>query len=172
LTYFEMLKKFKQKIYTYVFTYYVCTKLFYEKPTCHLAYVKKTNFDAKKKILYHTCFIFFTPRAVSFFRKTFTNAYGLWRCICEIFCLNFLTLRNIIFWHREHMHMGAELNFRSSCFCAFLTASLSISLLTFTKILDPRISITLIPIYSIYKPDIYKGFWKQIDTSLIFFLSF
>jgi hypothetical protein len=52
------------------------------------------------------------PRAMSFFRKTFTNAYGLLRCICEIFRLNFLTLRNIIFWHREHMHMGAELNFR------------------------------------------------------------
>jgi hypothetical protein len=24
----------------------------------------------------------------------------------------FLTPKNIIFWHREHMHMGAELNFR------------------------------------------------------------
>jgi hypothetical protein len=45
----------------YVFTCYVCTKSFYEKLTCHLAYVKKTNFDAKKKILYHTCFVFFTP---------------------------------------------------------------------------------------------------------------
>jgi hypothetical protein len=54
------------------------------------------------------------PRAMSFFRKTFTNTYGLWRCTCEIFRFNFLTLRNIIFWHREHMHMGAELNFRFS----------------------------------------------------------
>jgi hypothetical protein len=49
------------------------------------------------------------PRAMSFFHKTFTNTYGLWRCTCEIFRLNFLTLKNIIFWHREHMHMGAEL---------------------------------------------------------------
>jgi hypothetical protein len=56
-----MLKKFKWKIHTYVFTCCVCTKSFYEKPTCHLTYVKKTNFDAKKKTLYYTCFVFFTP---------------------------------------------------------------------------------------------------------------
>jgi hypothetical protein len=56
-----MLKKFKRKIHTYVFTCCVCTKSFYEKTTCHLAYVKKLNFDAKKKTLYHTCFVFFTP---------------------------------------------------------------------------------------------------------------
>jgi hypothetical protein len=48
------------------------------------------------------------PRAMLFFCKTFTNAYGLWRCTCEIFRLNFLTLRNIIFWHREHMQSRIE----------------------------------------------------------------
>jgi hypothetical protein len=82
-----MLKKFKQKIHTYIFTCCVCTKSFYEKPTCHLAYVKKINFDAKKKTLYHICFVFLhRPRAMSFFCKTFTNAYGLWTCTCEILC--------------------------------------------------------------------------------------
>jgi hypothetical protein len=62
----------------YVFTCYVCTKSFYEKPTCHLAYVKKTNFDAKKKhcIIYVLSFLH-RPRAMLFFCKTFTNAYGL-----------------------------------------------------------------------------------------------
>jgi hypothetical protein len=42
----------------YVFTCCVCTKSFHEKSTCRLAYVKWTNFGAKNKIFYGTCFVF------------------------------------------------------------------------------------------------------------------
>jgi hypothetical protein len=66
-----MLKKFKQKIRTYAFTCCVCTKWFHKKLTCRLAYVRKTNFGAKNKTFYGTCFVFLhRSRAMSFFCET------------------------------------------------------------------------------------------------------
>jgi hypothetical protein len=51
----------------------------------------------RRHCIIHVLSFLYRPGAMSFFRKTFTNTYGLWRCTCEIFRLNFLTLRNIIF---------------------------------------------------------------------------
>jgi ribosomal protein S21 len=70
LTYFEMLKKFKRKIHTYVLTCCMCTKSFYEKPTYHLVYVKKTNFDGKKRHCITHVLSFYTDHVqYNFFAK-------------------------------------------------------------------------------------------------------
>jgi hypothetical protein len=65
----------------------------------------------KQEILWYMFCLFTLITCNIVFSRNFTNTYELWRCICEIFHLNFLTLRNIFFLHRKHMHMGAELNF-------------------------------------------------------------
>jgi hypothetical protein len=55
----------------YIFTCYVCTKLFHEKPTCHLAYVKKKKFGAKNKTFYDIYFVFLhRSLEMPFFRRT------------------------------------------------------------------------------------------------------
>jgi hypothetical protein len=135
-----MLKKFKRKIHKYVSPYCVCTKSFHEKSTYRLAYVRKINFGAKNKIFYGTCFVFFTPTMCNvIFSRNFTNAYGLWRCTCEIFRFNFLKLRNIIFWHREHMHIGAELNSDKEYLILWATQKQQIWISLWTvHILDPQ----------------------------------
>jgi hypothetical protein len=56
---FEILKKSKQIFFTYVFTYYVCTKSLHEKTTYRLAYVKKIKFGAKIR--------YFTIHVLSFY---------------------------------------------------------------------------------------------------------
>jgi hypothetical protein len=51
----------------------VCTKSFHETSTRRLAYIKKTNFDAKKQdILWYNVLSFLhRPCVMLFFRKTF-----------------------------------------------------------------------------------------------------
>jgi hypothetical protein len=69
-----------------------------------------------------TCFVFFTPIMCNiFFSQNFTNVYGLWRCIYEIFRLNFLILQNMFFSQNMFFFsigsicFGAELNFQFLC---------------------------------------------------------
>ena len=38
----------------------------------------------------------------------------------EIFCHYFLTFQNVFFKYKEHMHMGAELNFRNTSTIVFV----------------------------------------------------
>jgi hypothetical protein len=71
----------------------VCAQSRFTKIVLSFVLRKKTNFDAKNKTFYGTYFVFFTPTTCNVvFSPNYTKAYGLWRCTCEIFRLNFLTL--------------------------------------------------------------------------------
>jgi hypothetical protein len=74
---FDILKKFKQNICTYAFTYYVRTKSFYEKSTCRLIYINKIKFSAK---IWHLRYMFYPflhqPNEMSGFCETL-GTHGL-----------------------------------------------------------------------------------------------
>jgi hypothetical protein len=72
LIYFDMLKKFKRKNRTYVFTCCMCTKSFHEKSACRLVYVKKIYFDAKKRYFMVYVLSFYTDHMqCHFFAKLY-----------------------------------------------------------------------------------------------------
>jgi hypothetical protein len=113
LTHFEILQNSKQKKSCVHLHMLRAHKILPWKLICRLGCVKRQKKCAKNKAFCETCFVFFhiDHTIYRFFPWNYANPHRLLRCKCKKNCWYLLTIRNIFFGWREHMHSGAKLNF-------------------------------------------------------------
>jgi hypothetical protein len=110
---FWNVENFKRKIYMYIFKFYVRTKSFHEKSTCHLGCVKKAKFRAKNKVfLWDMFYLFYTNHEkMSVFHETVWMLIDCRDVNMNVFVRTFWQSEICFFWV-GHTHPGAQFNFR------------------------------------------------------------
>jgi hypothetical protein len=112
---FEMSKRLKQKIHTYIFTCYVSTKLFHEKSTCRVACVKKQKFGPKNKACHKINFVFFTwPQKIWIYGETLQMHIYYGDVHAEFF-VNFFDNLKYVLLLVEAYASGSRIEFQMIC---------------------------------------------------------
>ena len=100
---FGNVRKMLKKCPLYILSFYVFTKLFHEKPTVFVAYVKRKNWCCKTFCETLFCPFLQMPHKISIFRETTLYTQIMSRFIHEILFPNFLIFRNMFFKYPVHM---------------------------------------------------------------------